>query len=274
MYSSIYDSFAILPFGFWVIVFGVVGACLGSFFNVVIWRMPRGESVMHPPSKCPKCDSGIAWYDNVPVFGWLWLCGKCRNCKNPISSEYPIVESVTGLLGLLALFMVQSWFVDPLWGDYIAAFILMMVLVPVVVIDLRHYLIPDMIVLPAAVVIWAISPFRSQMGIVDSFIGGFGIALGLWGFAAIMSFALKKQAMGFGDVKYMLFAGSLLGFRNAVLTIVIGSFTGLIIIPLLKAFNQRELSSKFPFGPMLGFGTFVALFWGDKIWALYFGLFF
>jgi leader peptidase (prepilin peptidase)/N-methyltransferase len=92
----------ILPFVF------ALGACVGSFLNVVVWRLPRGESLVHPPSRCPKCGHKLAWFDNVPVFGWLWLKGKCRYCSNPISPRYPIVEAITGLIFAgyyVALFM-------------------------------------------------------------------------------------------------------------------------------------------------------------------------
>lgn len=267
-----FQNLNLIPLAGWMIIGFIFATLAGSFFNVVIWRMPRGESVVHPPSKCPKCQSGIAWYDNVPILGWIWLAGKCRNCKNPISPEYPIVEFVTGVVGVLMIGAADLWIVDATWADYLVSYTLGLILVPVVVIDLRHYLIPDMMVLPGALIALALASFRQDFSLLDSALGGFGVAFALWGFATIMSWALKKQAMGFGDVKYMLFAGCILGFQNGILNVILGSLVGLVIIPFLKILGLRDLSGKFPFGPMLAVGTLLALFWGQEIWTLYFSL--
>lgn len=268
--NILFENLEIIPLWLWLIFTALMGSLFGSFFNVVIWRMPRGESVMHPPSSCPQCGSGIAWYDNVPVLGWLWLRGKCRNCRNPISVEYPIVEFIGAAVGCLMILGVKFWMPYALWGDYLMAFALGLILIPVIVIDFRHFLIPDMMVLPGAIIAWSLASFRYDFSFFESLISGWSVALGLWLFATVLSWVIKKRAMGFGDVKYMLFAASILGWQDGILNIVLGAFIGLAFIPLMAIFKSSSPSGMIPFGPMLGLGTVIAFFWSEPIWATYF----
>lgn len=184
--------------------------------------------------------------------------------------EYPLVEALTGCVGAGMLYSVSLFIPSATWADYLMAYTMGLILIPVIIIDLRHFLIPDMMVLPGALIAWVLADFRVNFDIFDSLMGGFGIALGLWAFATLLSWVLKKQAMGFGDVKFMLFAGSILGFQDALLAVVLSSFIGLIIIPFLTLMGSHQGGKKFPYGPMLGIATFMSFYWSEKIWSWYF----
>lgn len=157
----------------WLIFTTIVGACVGSFLNVVIYRLPAGESLVRPPSHCPKCQHKLAWYDNVPVLGWLWLKGRCRYCANPISAQYPIIEAITGLLVggwfyICYLTMLRPDFSGPgleaTWLIFLVNGFLLAGLLAATLIDARHYIIPlqipwtitlvAFVLLPTAVAMW------------------------------------------------------------------------------------------------------------------------
>ncbi len=248
-------------------VFFLISLCLGSFFNVVIYRMPRGLPVSHPPSACPKCKNFIKWYDNVPVFGWIGLRGKCRQCKNPISIQYPLVELLTGLLGVLGPLWV---FYDQGELNYPAALKLSWLLiacVPIMAIDFKHYLIPDIIVLPGFLFAVGISFSEGFMVGIWSALGGILSALGLWLFTFLMSKVLKKEAMGFGDIKLLLMLGALNGISYTLPTLVLASIFGMIYFVALKILQRIKEGEEgmVPFGPFLLMGALVVHIRGEEL---------
>ena len=234
------------------------GLAIGSFLNVVIYRLPRHESLVRPGSHCPGCGSPIRWYDNLPVASWLVLRGRCRDCKTRISPRYIAVEALTG-----ALFVLATWRLDLTWPLLVAvAFIA--TLVAIAFIDYDHMIIPDRIVLPGAVIglaaSIAISPDRWWVYLA----AGFGGAA----FCLALALLWPGGGMGFGDVKMALYIGFVLGSRVIVaffLAFLVGSIVGIYLVLVRK----RSGKTKLPFGPYLAFGSVIAILAGDFMLDLY-----
>ena len=234
---------------------GLFGAILGSFLNVVAYRLPRGESLSHPPSRCPHCGAPVKPYDNSPVLSWLLLRGRCRSCGGPISPRYPIVEAGTGLLCALVV-IAKGPDEDALLG---LAFVLL--LVPITLIDLDHRLIPNKLTLPGAIVAIALVLITDPDSLVEHLIA----AAGAGGFLLVAALAYPA-GMGMGDVKLAAMMGLFLG--RAVgpamfVALLAGSVVGGLIIARKGAKEGRKTA--IPFGPYLAFGGLVGLFAGDEI---------
>jgi leader peptidase (prepilin peptidase)/N-methyltransferase len=239
-----------------IVLAGVAGLIIGSFLNVVAYRLPRGESLAHPPSHCPSCDAPIRPYDNIPVLSWLLLRGRCRNCKAPISPRYPLVEALTGVL--YALVMWARW--DDASGIALGI-ILVTVLIPIAIIDYEHRIIPNRITGPAAVVAILIGLLFDQDFVVEQLIAG-AAAGGFFLLAAIA----YPRGMGMGDVKLAGMMGLYLG-RAVGLAVLIGLVAGVIvgavIIARVGAKEGRKMAV--PFGPFLALGGIIAIFAGDAV---------
>lgn len=234
---------------------GIFGAIIGSFLNVVAWRLPRKESLVHPPSACPKCGTPIKPYDNVPVLGWLWLRGKCRACGAPISARYPIVEAVTGLL--CAACVLRFGADQDVWLPL--CFVLL--LVPIALIDIDHHIIPNVLTLIGVVAGFALVVAFQTDELTEHIIAMVG-AGGFFLIAAIV----YPSGMGIGDVKLAGVMGIFLG-RDVVPAIFVallaGSIVGGVIIARLGFEKGRK--EGLPFGPWLCLGSLVGLFYGEAI---------
>src|SRR5215204_4542393 len=234
---------------------GAFGLIIGSFLNVVAYRLPRGESVVFPASHCPSCDTPIKPYDNVPVLSWLVLRGRCRSCHKAISARYPIVEAVTAAL-LVAVVLAKGADSDAWLG---LAFVIL--LVPVTLIDLDHRIIPNTLMLIGTVVSVGILLATDPDSLVEHGIA----AAGAGGFLLIAALAYPA-GMGMGDVKLAGVMGLFLG-RNVgpamLVALVTGSVVGALIIARKGAKEGRKTA--IPFGPYLAFGGIVGLFAGDAI---------
>jgi leader peptidase (prepilin peptidase) / N-methyltransferase len=233
----------------------VVGAIFGSFLNVVAYRLPRGESLSRPRSRCPQCQTPIKPYDNVPVLSWLALRGRCRSCSAPISARYPLVEAMTGLLCALVV-IAKGPDEDALLG-----LALVLLLVPITLIDLDHRIIPNRLTMAGAVLAPALVLLTAPDAIVEHLIAG--VAAG--GFFLLAALAYPR-GMGMGDVKLAAVLGLFLG--RAVgpaifLALVVGTLVGAAIIARKGAQEGRKTAV--PFGPFLAFGGVVALFAGDAM---------
>jgi leader peptidase (prepilin peptidase) / N-methyltransferase len=242
--------------------FFLLGIVVGSFLNVCITRIPEGFSIVAPGSRCPRCHTPIKPYDNVPLFGWLWLRGKCRSCGNPISPMYPIVELVTGLL------FVACYLEFGVTQTAIKWLFFTCLIVILTVTDIRVRLLPDLVNWPGFVAglffstlvpsddglarwicgsFFHVVPPRPALGFLDALLGAaFGSFL-LWGAAAMYKLVRGREGMGLGDVKMMAMAGAFLGLRGAFLMILLGtllgSIIGIAIILVLYASGwQRELA--------------------------------
>lgn len=233
----------------------IYGLLFGSFFNVVIWRVPRGESLVSPSSHCPDCHAAVKPYDNIPVVSWVALGGRCRSCRHRISFRYPAVEILTALLvTAVAVFRhgVHAIVLDEL---------LVLTLVPVALIDLDHQIIPNRILAPAAIAAIVAGTVTHPTGVPEQLIAGAAAALFL------LIFALAYPAgMGMGDVKLAGVLGLFLGRSVGVailMALVIGVAVGIGLIVRLGAAHGRKV--KVPFGPFLAAGAVIAIFWGPQI---------
>ena len=257
----------------------VVGACIGSFLNVCVSRWPAGLSVISPRSRCPKCERPIPASENIPVLGWVLLRGRCRGCGERISIEYPLVELTVALAWLAAYLHYGASF------DALRVAVFTTILFGIALTDARHYVIPDgftvfglIWVLATAIVgtlMHDFSPFASPFDAVIGACAGAGaVAIAGW----LGELVLKKEAMGFGDVTLMAFAGAALGPTRALLTIFIAAgigavFFGLFVLPIgwLRSRRRGEqfVPPLVPFGVFLAPAALVALLWGYALVTWY-----
>lgn len=249
-----------LPLVFHIFAF-VFGAMVGSFLNVCIYRLPKGESVVFPPSHCPNCDYRIRFYDNIPVISYLLLGGKCRSCKSRISPQYPVVELINGLL---TLFLFIKF--GPTW-TFLFLFLFCSALVVITFIDLEHQIIPDLISLPGIVIGFAASFFLPWLGwknsLVGILIGGGCLLIIAYGY----QFLTKKEGMGGGDIKLLAMMGAFLGWRSVPFIIFVSSLVGSIIGITLMLVQKKDAKLAIPFGPFLAFGAILYIFFGkEMIW--------
>ena len=238
---------------------------MGSFSNVCIYRIPRDESIVYPASHCPKCHSNILPKDNIPLLSYILLRGKCRNCKNKISIQYPIVEFLTGLIYLIIYLAFGLSFQTLIY------IILSSALIIIAFIDLNDQIVPDVISLPGIVIGFIVSFFVTYISVINSGLGilvGGGIIL-IIGIAGTIIF--KKEAMGGGDVKLASMIGAFLGWRYIIISLFLGFFLGALagIILILSKIKKRE--DMVPFGPFIILGSFITLLWGGQIISWYFG---
>jgi leader peptidase (prepilin peptidase)/N-methyltransferase len=276
---------------------GIVGACVGSFLNVCIYRIPKGESVVTPRSHC-GCGQPIAWYDNIPILSWFLLRGRARCCGRPFSFRYPAIEA------LVAALFVACWLLFPP-GKAVAGAVLCSIVVCAHFIDHDHLIIPDVFTIGGAALglllslllpslhgqvheVWLVAGMRAGL---DAVLGLFvGSALVLW-IALFAEALLKKEAMGFGDVKYLGALGAFVGWQGAVFAMFGGAVLGCFWF--LAAFSWQKITGKaapvslpaetpdgqpaelglgvhVPFGPMLGLAALIYFFWAHRYVDAYF----
>ena len=230
----------------------VFGSCIGSFLNVVIYRLPRGESVVSPPSSCPSCGHRIRPWENVPVLGWIFLRGRCSSCDLHISARYPLIEMSVGLLSAASL-----WWFGPTF-EAMTSFILLTSMLAVAFIDWEHMIIPDPISLGLLVLGLLVSPW-SATGIVGALVG----ALVGGGLLLVVGVIWEKlrgvEAMGGGDVKLMAAAGAFLGLGSVLLIIFVGAFLGSVVGTVML---RRGGQAKIAFGTFLAAATAIVVFAG------------
>lgn len=241
---------------------GTFGLLFGSFLNVCILRLPKEESVVHPPSRCPGCGNGIAWYDNIPVISWLILRGKCRHCQTPISPMYPAIEFITG-----AIWFCCGWH----WSLTFAALkavVFFTILLGITMTDAREYIIPDEFTVGGAILGLLFSLLGGVPEVGRALLGaavGFG---GLWAIGAMGSVLFKKEAMGGGDIKMMAMVGAFVGWQGVLLTIFLGALLGsLIFLPLQMVRGDRD--KQVPFGVFLSLGAAATYLFGQAIITWY-----
>lgn len=242
---------------------GLLGAAIGSFINVLVARLPVGESPVRPRSSCPACGAMIAWYDNIPIVSWLVLRGRCRRCGSRISVEYPLVEAGTALI-----WIGVAWLYGPSWTGLQGAVLLSIVLA-IALIDARHYLIPDPLSLGGLVAGLALAPLPGPPSVLASVLGaaaGFGV---LFAVGVVGEWAFKKPAMGGGDMKMMAMVGAFLGPAGAMLTIFLGALVGTIVFAPVALRTDREV----PFGVFLALGAAATFLLGDALTDWYAGMF-
>jgi leader peptidase (prepilin peptidase)/N-methyltransferase len=249
-----------------VVILTLLGLAVGSFLNVCIHRLPRRQSLVSPPSRCPDCRYQLRWIDNIPVVSYLLLGGRCRKCRRRISIRYPIVELVT-----MALFVAHYWVFD--WTPLLAVrLVFACAMVVLFAIDLEHQILPDAITLPGIVAGLACAVFLPP-GIVAALLGALAGGGVLFLIAEAWSRLRHVEAMGFGDVKMLAMIGAFLGLKLVILTFVLSSFLGGIVGGLLILSGRGSMASRVPFGTFLAVAALVASLWGDAIVGWYLGLY-
>ncbi len=249
---------------FWLFIF-ILGSVVGSFLSVCIYRIPQRLSIVAPRSACPQCQATIAWYDNVPVWSFLWLRGRCRSCGARIPVRYPLIEVANGLGYLLIVWRFELTWTSVVYAGLVSVFLV------VTWIDWDHQIIPDVITLPGIVAGVLCAGLVLPTGWVNSFLGilvGGGVLLVM---AWASPFLFGKEGMGGGDIKFLAMVGAFLGWKAALLALMVASVFGAVIGVALLMAKVMEKGQYIPFGPYLAFGAFVALLWGPELWNWYFG---
>jgi leader peptidase (prepilin peptidase)/N-methyltransferase len=246
------------------ILAAILGVCVGSFLNVCIHRLPRGQSLASPPSRCPKCGRPLRWYHNIPIVSWLVLGGRCAHCRAPISLQYPIVELVTALIWVLIVWMT------PVGWLLASRLVFATALIVLFMIDLEHQLLPNVITLPGIVAGFVFS-FVAPPGPANS---AFGILVGggvLYAIAAAYYLFRKEEGMGMGDVKMLAMVGAFLGWRAVLLTLVLSSFAGAVIGMVMMGLQKGTMRYALPFGTFLAVGALIAMLFGEAMLSWYLG---
>ena len=249
-----------------LVVLAFIGASIGSFLNVCIYRLPRRESLVWPASHCTSCGRTLSWYENVPIIGWIALRGRCRTCGERISIVYPIVEIVTAVVFVCG-YLIYGW--TPILAVRLAFACAMIVLF---VIDLQHQILPNVITVPGIVIGFVLSFFlppgwlSSLLGIV---LGGGVLLLIMEAYARARGF----EGLGMGDVKMLAMIGAFLGWPLMLLTLVLGSLAGSVIGVGLMATRRGGMKTALPFGTFLAVGALVAAVTGDAILQWYLSLY-
>ena len=268
------DVLITIPFA--IAVFAL-GASIGSFLNVVIYRLPAGLSLVYPPSRCPHCLNRLRKRENIPVFGWIRLKGKCAHCKTRISPRYPIIEAITGILFVI-VFLVFGFSLQTVGYWVFVSWLLTLAMIDFDTMTLPNPLTQSGLVL--GLIFQAIAGFHTSgvTGAIQFFINGvIGAIVGIWlldliSFAA--SIVLGQEAMGAGDSKLMAMMGAWLGWKALLiagfLAAVVGAVVGVGAIVLGRLSRRQAM----PFGPFLALGAALSLFFGELLLSGYFHLFF
>ncbi len=253
----------------WVVSFlaGGLGLIVGSFLNVCSLRWPQDESVVRPPSRCPKCGEGVRWYDNIPVLSWLILKGRCRFCAEPISVQYPLVELATGLMwaGVFAVY-------GPSW-ESVRGVVFLTMLFGISLSDARFFIIPDEFSIGGAVLGIGLAFLPGGIEWTSALLGaavGYGV---LWTVAVLGTWVMKRlfpgrleeagvdTAMGGGDIKMMMMVGAFVGVWGVAETLLLGSVLALVVFAPLSSFSKRLI----PLGVFLAAGGAVTYVWGEAM---------
>ncbi|GAA6615433.1 prepilin peptidase [Scytonema sp. NUACC26] len=268
------DIFVIVQASF--IVFAL-GASVGSFINVVVYRLPAGLSVLWPPSRCPHCFNQLKPKDNVPVLGWLWLKGRCRYCKSKISLRYPLVEGVAGIIFLLVFWIFKFSLLTIGYWTF-CSWLLALSLIDLDTMTLPNPLTKSGLVLGIT--------FQMTLGYLATaswqefanhlVVAVIGAVLGLWLFDAIAiigSVAFGKTAMGGGDAKLAAMMGAWLGWKYLLVASFLACVVGVVVGGSGIVLSQRRWGQRMPFGPYLALGAFITIFGGETILSSYLRLF-
>ncbi len=246
-----------------IIIFAIFGAIVGSFLNVVILRLPDpDQSIAFPASHCPQCSSSLHWYENIPIFSYLVLRGKCSHCQVHISLQYPLVELAMALLAAALMYTFQLSIATAGYFLFSAA------LLVIIVIDIHHQIIPDVISLPGIILgllFSLISPTVTwQSSLIGLLVGG-GV---LYAVATLYLILRKIDGMGGGDIKLLAMIGAWLGWQSLPFVIFASSFSGSLVGLIAMFYQKKGGRTRIPFGPFLSIAALIYTFYSEKI--LYF----
>jgi leader peptidase (prepilin peptidase)/N-methyltransferase len=244
----------------------IFGLCIGSFLNVCIYRLPQSKSIVHPRSMCPKCETLIRFYDNIPILSYIALGGKCRHCKSPISFRYPVIEFLSGIFAVGVFLKYGLTFEALVYYTFVAA------LLVITFIDIDHQIIPDLITLPGIPIFFAASLVLPQITLVESIlgilIGGGSLFLVAWFYHLLT----HKEGMGGGDIKLLAMMGAVIGWQGVLFTIFLASAIGTISGLLVMLKTRKTMKLAIPFGPFLAIGGTAYILFGPQLIAWYFNL--
>ncbi len=246
-----------------IIIF-LIGAAIGSFLNVCIRRIPAGESLALPASHCPQCLHPIRVYDNIPLISYLILRGKCRNCGERISLQYPLVELLTAVLALLLFWKFG------LSLKFLLAFIFTGVLIVITFIDLEHQIIPDVLTLPGIPLSLLAAVLGMGVPLLDAALGlliGGGI---LYAIAFGYQLIAKREGMGGGDIKLLAMLGAFCGWKSLFFILLVSSFLGALVGITVMLIKGKDMKYAVPFGPFLSIAALAYLLWGNEFMRLFF----
>ena len=256
-----------MEIGFYLFAF-ILGSIVGSFLNCIIYRIETKQSFLKGRSFCPVCKHRLNFFDLIPIFSFLFLKGKCRYCKTKISLQYPLVEIATGLIFLSVIIYHLSLITPKLLtaSGIIYQLLIACFLIIVFVYDLKHSIIPDKVIFPAIAIAFIYNVYAmfvsNNVSIILNSVSAAMIAAGFFLFIVLIS---KGKWMGIGDIKLAFLMGLLLGFPNILIALFLSFLIGAIIGVGLILAKNKNFKSEIPFGPFLVTGTFMALFWGEKI---------
>jgi leader peptidase (prepilin peptidase)/N-methyltransferase len=252
-----------LPLGAYIAIAFVAGAIFGSFGNVVIVRMPKGESVAFPGSRCRSCGASIRWWQNIPILSWLLLRGRCAKCGAPISARYPIVEATMG-----ALFAAIAWRYGQSWAALEMAIFAFM-LVCASAIDLDHMILPDKLTLPglALGLLGALIVPGASRNIYEALAGALIGGGFLWAVAALYFWLRKREGMGGGDIKLLAWVGAVLGWKAIPMVVLFSSLGGSVVGIALSLRAKDAMQRPIPFGPYLAAAALAYALLDGPAWA-------
>ena len=239
----------------------IFGACIGSFLNVCIYRIPENKSIVFPGSSCPDCNKPIPFYCNIPVLSYICLMGRCKFCKSPISLRYPLIETLTGIFAIL---LFQKFGLTPAMGFL---FVFICVLITISFIDIDHQIIPDIISLPGILIFTSSFYFLPEMTIANTLMGILAGGGSLYAVALLYYCLRKQEGMGGGDIKLLAMIGAVTGIKGVFFTIFAGSLlgTGLGILVMLYTRISDIKKLRIPFGPFLSSGAILYIFFGKQL---------
>lgn len=243
--------------GLFVFIFG---ACIGSFLNVCIYRIPEHKSIVTPGSFCPNCNTSIPFYCNIPILSYLFLMGRCKSCKRPISIRYPLIEALTGVFAFLLLY---KFGLSPATGFW---FVFISVLITISFIDIDHQIIPDIISLPGILIFSSSFYFLPEMTLTHTLLGLIAGGGSLYAVALLYYFFRKQEGMGGGDIKLLAMIGAATGVKGVLFTIFTGSLLGAISgILIMLCTKTADTKFRIPFGPFLSMGAILYIFFGKQL---------
>lgn len=244
----------------------IYGLCFGSFYNVCIYRIPIGKSLINQRSSCAMCEKKIKWYDNIPILSYILLKGRCRSCKSEISFRYPIVEIISALSALIIYKKTGLGY------DFFIGYLFVSLLIIVSFIDYYHGIIPNRISIPGIPLFIGLSLLTDRISLIDSLLGtitGFSILFLIFALYYVLT---KKEGMGIGDVKLIAMIGAFTGLKGVIFTIFISSFIGSVFGLFLIIGSRKSVKSALPFGPFLSVSAFIYMICGDEVIKWYLGL--
>lgn len=246
---------------FWLqLLFFLFGACIGSFLNVCIYRIPENKSIVFPGSFCPNCNNSIPFYCNIPIISYLFLRGQCKFCNQPISLRYPLIEALTGFFALLLFYRFGATPATIYWFFFIT------VLITISFIDFDHQIIPDIISLPGILIFASSFYFLPEMTFFKAVTGIIAGGGSLYAVAFLYYILRKQEGMGGGDIKLLAMIGAATGIKGILFTIFISSLLGTVVgISIIISTKIADTKLRIPFGPFLSMGAIIYIFFGKQL---------